>query len=326
VSSVLCEDNAGADAGGDLQGKWRLVFSGSGSLWSGPPCGPESTLTVDQQTIVVKWVDPYSDSRTEARYDYELVPDKDPTWINITSFIDKRERKDNLKNGVGVFAIERDLLTIRLAFSRGDDVPPRPATVRDETRSRGSFVQFLIVAERPGAAARPSRMGKPGKQRPLGEWVLVRREQKGRMVWPPREGWDKGTTEKWIFLDNMLLVESIHPLAGVHQLKWYVQEFNTWQSPAWFDIWEPGDGNMDKAQLAVRVAATLGLIDSRLKKLENGLLETQGNFQGLETRALRWILVATVGITLLAIWMAGGQAALCLLAWTGLRRTRQGQV
>ena len=76
------------------------------------------------------------------------------------------------------------------------------------------------------------------------------------------------------------------------------------------------------AQLAVRVAATLGLIDSRLKKLENRLLETQGYLQGLETRTLWWILVATVGITLLAVWMAAGQAALCLLAWTGLRRTR----
>jgi len=64
----------------------------------------------------------------------------------------------------------------------------------------------------------------------------------------------------------------------------------------------------------MRVAGTLGSIDSRLKKLENRLLETQGNLLGLETRTLRWILVATVGITLLAVWMAAGQTALCLFA------------
>ncbi|NQT14634.1 MAG: hypothetical protein HQ582_17895 [Planctomycetes bacterium] len=84
----------------------------------------------------------------------------------------------------------------------------------------------------------------------------------------------------------------------------------------------PGERIEQAAQLAVRVAATLGLIDSHLKKIENGLSEAQGNLQGLETRALRWILVATVGITLLAVWMATGQAALCPLAWNGLRRTR----
>jgi len=67
-------------------------------------------------------------------------------------------------------------------------------------------------------------------------------------------------------------------------------------------------------------ASSRGLVS--LKKLENGLLETQENLQGLETRTLRWILVATVGITLLAVWMAAGQAAMCLLGWTGLRRTR----
>lgn len=76
------------------------------------------------------------------------------------------------------------------------------------------------------------------------------------------------------------------------------------------------------AQLALRVVATLGLLDSRLKKLENGLSETQGNLQELGVRALRWILVVTVGITLLAVWMAAGQIALSLLAWNGLRRTR----
>ena len=74
-------------------------------------------------------------------------------------------------------------------------------------------------------------------------------------------------------------------------------------------------------QLALRVAATLGSIDSRLEKFENRLSETQKNLQGLKTKTRRWILVVTIGITLLMVWMAAGQVALCLLAWNGLRRT-----
>jgi hypothetical protein len=74
-------------------------------------------------------------------------------------------------------------------------------------------------------------------------------------------------------------------------------------------------------QLALRVVATLGSIDSRLEKFENRLSETQKNLQGLKTKTRRWILVVTIGITLLMVWMAAGQVALCLLAWNGLRRT-----
>ena len=76
-------------------------------------------------------------------------------------------------------------------------------------------------------------------------------------------------------------------------------------------------------QLAFRVVATLGSIDSRLEKFENRLSETQKNLQGLKTKTCRWILVVTIGITLLMVWMAAGQVALCLLAWNGLRRTGQ---
>jgi hypothetical protein len=74
-------------------------------------------------------------------------------------------------------------------------------------------------------------------------------------------------------------------------------------------------------QLALRVVATLGSIDSRLEKFENRLSETQKNLQELKTKTHRWILVVTIGITLLMVWMAAGQVALCLLAWNGLRRT-----
>ena len=73
-------------------------------------------------------------------------------------------------------------------------------------------------------------------------------------------------------------------------------------------------------QLALRVVATLSSIDSRLEKLENRLAGTQRSLQGLKTRTTRWILVVTIGITLLMVWMAAGQVALCFLARNGLRR------
>jgi len=73
------------------------------------------------------------------------------------------------------------------------------------------------------------------------------------------------------------------------------------------------------AHFAVRVAATLGLIDSSLNKLENGLREVRKDLQRFKSRTLRWMLKATLAVTLIAVWMAAGQVALCLLAWTGLR-------
>jgi len=75
-------------------------------------------------------------------------------------------------------------------------------------------------------------------------------------------------------------------------------------------------------QLALRVVATLGSIDSRLEKFENRLSETQKNLHGLNTKTRRWILVVTIGITLFMVWMAAGQVALCRLAWNSLRRSR----
>jgi hypothetical protein len=77
------------------------------------------------------------------------------------------------------------------------------------------------------------------------------------------------------------------------------------------------------ARLTIRVGATLGSIDPRLATLETMLSETQANILAARTRILRWMLLATVAVSLLAIWMAAGQAALCVLAWTSSGRTRQ---
>jgi hypothetical protein len=75
--------------------------------------------------------------------------------------------------------------------------------------------------------------------------------------------------------------------------------------------------------LALRAAATLGVIDSGLDKLEDRLSKTQDDLKGLGARTLRWILIATIVVASLTVWMAAGQAALCLLGWRGLRRTQQ---
>jgi len=71
------------------------------------------------------------------------------------------------------------------------------------------------------------------------------------------------------------------------------------------------------AQLAVRVVATLGSVDSRLGKLEERLSAAKERLHDLDASAQRWIFVATIGATLLVLWMMVGQAALCRLAWHG---------
>jgi hypothetical protein len=71
-------------------------------------------------------------------------------------------------------------------------------------------------------------------------------------------------------------------------------------------------------QLALRVIATLGSIDSRLEELGNSLSETRTKVQSLRTRYFRWMRIATIGIILLISWMAAGQCSLCLHGWQSL--------
>ena len=72
-------------------------------------------------------------------------------------------------------------------------------------------------------------------------------------------------------------------------------------------------------QLAVRTAATMGLIESGLEELDEKLSRVQFDLRKMENSTLRWILIAALGITLLMIWMSAGQVSMCRWAWRGIR-------
>ncbi len=76
------------------------------------------------------------------------------------------------------------------------------------------------------------------------------------------------------------------------------------------------------AALALRVAATLGDIDSRWDKLTDRLSEARENMQVIRAKTLRRIRLAAVAIALLVLWMGAGQVALSLYGWQGIRRGR----
>jgi hypothetical protein len=73
-------------------------------------------------------------------------------------------------------------------------------------------------------------------------------------------------------------------------------------------------------QLVLRAVATLSSIDSRLEKSAERLSVAQRQLQELQSQTRRWIVAATIVITLLVCWMAAGQIALCRLAWDGWRQ------
>jgi len=76
------------------------------------------------------------------------------------------------------------------------------------------------------------------------------------------------------------------------------------------------------AELALRIVATLGTLDERLDAFGDRLAEVQVELRELETRTLRWVLLGTLVLTLLAAWMAAGQAALCAVGWRAWRRKK----
>ena len=83
----------------------------------------------------------------------------------------------------------------------------------------------------------------------------------------------------------------------------------------------PLKGRIEQAaQLAVRVAATLGTMDSRLDKFTNRLSQTQEDLRELKAKTLRRIWLATFAVMLLILWMAAGQAALAFYGWQSLRQ------
>lgn len=73
------------------------------------------------------------------------------------------------------------------------------------------------------------------------------------------------------------------------------------------------------AELALRVIATLGTVDSRLEAFGDAISGTQSDLRELKGKTLRWILIAKAGVALLIVWMAAGQVALGLLAYRALR-------
>ncbi len=78
-------------------------------------------------------------------------------------------------------------------------------------------------------------------------------------------------------------------------------------------------------ELAVRVAATVGTIDSRLGKLTDRLSRTQQNLEESKATALRRIRLATIGVALSILWLGAGQVALTFYGYRSLRRGQTGQ-
>ena len=74
--------------------------------------------------------------------------------------------------------------------------------------------------------------------------------------------------------------------------------------------------------LALRVAATLGNINSRWDKLTDRLSQARENMHVIRAKTLRRIRLAAVAIAMLVLWMGAGQVALSLYGWQGVRRVR----
>ena len=84
----------------------------------------------------------------------------------------------------------------------------------------------------------------------------------------------------------------------------------------------PAERIEQAVQIALRVVATLGSVASRLEKFADRLSVAQCQLHGLRGGTQRWIRVVTIGVTLLILWMAAGQVALCCISWNGMRSTQ----
>ena len=69
------------------------------------------------------------------------------------------------------------------------------------------------------------------------------------------------------------------------------------------------------AQLALRVLATVGEIDSHLGQVADGLIERQARVQQLKRQTHVYIVAAQVCLLLLIAWMAAGQVSLWRYSW-----------
>jgi hypothetical protein len=75
-------------------------------------------------------------------------------------------------------------------------------------------------------------------------------------------------------------------------------------------------------ELAVRVAATLGTVDSRMDKLTDRLSRAKEELQESTAKTIQRIRLATIAVMLLILWLAAGQVALVCFGCRGIRRRR----
>ena len=78
-------------------------------------------------------------------------------------------------------------------------------------------------------------------------------------------------------------------------------------------------------ELVVRVAATVGIIDSRLDKFTDRLSQAKEDLRESKVRTIRRIRLATIAIMLLILWIGAGQVAISLYGCQGLRRRQAGR-
>jgi hypothetical protein len=78
------------------------------------------------------------------------------------------------------------------------------------------------------------------------------------------------------------------------------------------------------APLILRAAGMLGTLEPRLQQFTDNIAGALSRLQSLNERTQSWILVVTIGVTLLILLMAAGQIALCRLAWIGGEKTQGG--
>lgn len=76
------------------------------------------------------------------------------------------------------------------------------------------------------------------------------------------------------------------------------------------------------AQLALRIVATLGEIDTRLGNLAERLADTQTKGQHVESKTHLYIVAAEIFAVLLIAWMTAGQVCMCRYGWTNQQQSR----
>ena len=113
--------------------------------------------------------------------------------------------------------------------------------------------------------------------------------------------------------------EAFHNLThvrSVHQVTGFVARLQDWSADTNNErLTEERFGQA--APLALRVVAALASLEPRLTKVTDNISAAQSKVQNLKAKTQSWILVITIGVTLLILLMAAGQIALCRLAWTG---------